>query len=143
MEPRETHPVDADARPIWETISELGRSVPENEWAAVPTDLAAHLDHYLHGQPKGGGGRSHRRNELYDAIDLLKATHLTLTLAANPKLRYIAPPISLAVRIGSAHEITMTLAPATPLQHLETSALLRQIRDMLEAELARLEAETE
>jgi Arc/MetJ-type ribon-helix-helix transcriptional regulator len=41
-----------DARPIWETIAELGRSVPGEEWAKVPSDLSINLDHYLYGAPK-------------------------------------------------------------------------------------------
>ena len=43
---------DASARPIWEVIAEIGASVPEEEWAKVPTDLASNLDHYLYGTPK-------------------------------------------------------------------------------------------
>ncbi|HUT53828.1 MAG TPA: hypothetical protein VM658_10595 [bacterium] len=43
---------DASARPIWEVVSEIGASVPEEEWAKVPTDLSKNLDHYLYGAPK-------------------------------------------------------------------------------------------
>jgi Arc/MetJ-type ribon-helix-helix transcriptional regulator len=39
-------------KPIWETIVELGRQVPEEQWAQVPTDFAQNLDHYLYGSPK-------------------------------------------------------------------------------------------
>ena len=45
-------PFDPEARPIWEVISEIGASVPDEEWAKVPTDLARNLDHYLYGVPK-------------------------------------------------------------------------------------------
>ena len=45
-------PYDASARPIWEVIAEIGASVPEEEWAKVPADLASNLDHYLYGAPK-------------------------------------------------------------------------------------------
>jgi Arc/MetJ-type ribon-helix-helix transcriptional regulator len=38
--------------PIWETIVRLGRQVPDEEWARVPTDLAQNVDHYLYGAPK-------------------------------------------------------------------------------------------
>jgi len=47
-------PFDPDAPPIWETIAEIGKSIPEEEWDKVPTDLAANLDHYLYGEPKEG-----------------------------------------------------------------------------------------
>lgn len=35
------------ATPIWEQIVALGRSIPEEEWANVPTDLARNLRRYL------------------------------------------------------------------------------------------------
>lgn len=35
-------------RPIWETLAELGASVPDEVWDKVPTDLAKRLDHYLY-----------------------------------------------------------------------------------------------
>ncbi len=41
-----------DARPIGEIFEELGRSIPEEEWAKVPADLSKNLDHYLYGAPK-------------------------------------------------------------------------------------------
>src|SRR5205085_196335 len=43
---------NAEARPIWEVIAELGKAVPVEEWAKVPEDAAANLDHYLYGHPK-------------------------------------------------------------------------------------------
>jgi len=45
-------PYDATARPIWEIIAEIGASVPDEDWAKVPSDLAINLDHYLYGAPK-------------------------------------------------------------------------------------------
>jgi hypothetical protein len=36
------------AKPIWETLAELGASVPNEAWEKVPTDLAKRLDHYLY-----------------------------------------------------------------------------------------------
>jgi hypothetical protein len=41
---------DSSVRPIWEQIVEIGASVPEEEWAKLPTDLAMNLDHYLCGE---------------------------------------------------------------------------------------------
>jgi len=39
-----------------ESVSEifvrLGKQVPEEEWAKIPTDFAENLDHYLYGSPK-------------------------------------------------------------------------------------------
>jgi hypothetical protein len=35
-------------KPIWETLAELGASVPNEVWEKVPTDLAKRLDHYLY-----------------------------------------------------------------------------------------------
>lgn len=42
----------ADDRPIWEVAAELVRDIPEAELESVPTDGAAHHDHYLYGVPK-------------------------------------------------------------------------------------------
>jgi hypothetical protein len=33
-------------------LSAIGRAVPAREWAKVPDDYFANLDHYLHGAPK-------------------------------------------------------------------------------------------
>lgn len=35
-------------KPIWETLAELGASVPKEAWDTVPPDLAKRLDHYLY-----------------------------------------------------------------------------------------------
>jgi len=45
-------PFDPNARPIWEVIMEIGKSIPDEEWDKVPTDLAENLHHYLYGDPK-------------------------------------------------------------------------------------------
>jgi hypothetical protein len=33
-------------------LSAIGKAVPAREWAKVPADYFADLDHYLHGAPK-------------------------------------------------------------------------------------------
>jgi hypothetical protein len=33
-------------------LSAIGKAAPAREWANVPVDYFAHLDHYLHGAPK-------------------------------------------------------------------------------------------
>jgi len=33
-------------------LSAIGRAVPAREWAKVPADYFANIDHYLHGAPK-------------------------------------------------------------------------------------------
>ena len=38
----------AVALPLWQSIVELGASVPSEAWDRVPTNLAADLDHYLY-----------------------------------------------------------------------------------------------
>jgi hypothetical protein len=43
--------VDKTARPIWEIVEEIGASVPDEEWAKLPTDLSKNLDYYLYGAP--------------------------------------------------------------------------------------------
>jgi hypothetical protein len=53
----DVHPVtrvqyDAEARPIWDVVAELGQSIPAEEWDEVPPDLSRELDHYLHGAPR-------------------------------------------------------------------------------------------
>ena len=39
-------------KPIWEVAAEIRKSIPAEEWAKLPTDGAAQLDHYLHGSAK-------------------------------------------------------------------------------------------
>ena len=43
---------DSSARPIWETLAELGESVPAEVWDRVPEDLSKNLDRYLYDKPK-------------------------------------------------------------------------------------------
>ena len=33
-------------------LAAIGKAVPAREWAKVPVDYFANLDHYLHGAPK-------------------------------------------------------------------------------------------
>ena len=33
-------------------LAAIGKAVPAREWAKVPADYFANLDHYLHGAPK-------------------------------------------------------------------------------------------
>ena len=33
-------------------LSAIGKAAPAREWAKVPVDYFANLDHYLHGAPK-------------------------------------------------------------------------------------------
>ncbi|MGD1906336.1 MAG: restriction endonuclease subunit S [Leptolyngbyaceae cyanobacterium] len=37
---------DANAIPIWELAAQLSATVPDEEWAKLPTDLARNFDHY-------------------------------------------------------------------------------------------------
>jgi hypothetical protein len=52
VEPAEVAASASPSKPIWEIAVEIGASVPAEEWAKVPTDLAKNLHHYLHGAPK-------------------------------------------------------------------------------------------
>jgi hypothetical protein len=36
-------------RPIWEDLLRIAQSIPEPDLHKLPTDLAAHHDHYLYG----------------------------------------------------------------------------------------------
>lgn len=40
---------DDSAPPLWQSVIDLGASLPSEEWSRVPTDLATNLDHYLYG----------------------------------------------------------------------------------------------
>lgn len=37
------------SRPVWEEVLHIARSIPEQDLHKLPTDLAAHHDHYLYG----------------------------------------------------------------------------------------------
>ena len=39
-------------KPIWEVFEEITASIPEEEWARLPTDGAEQHDHYIYGTPK-------------------------------------------------------------------------------------------
>jgi hypothetical protein len=50
-----SHPRDAAefaAGSLETELSAIGKAVPAREWAKVPADYFANLDHYLHGAPK-------------------------------------------------------------------------------------------
>lgn len=40
---------DDSVPPLWQSVVELGASLPPQDWDRVPTDLATNLDHYLYG----------------------------------------------------------------------------------------------
>jgi hypothetical protein len=40
------------ARPLWQSVIELGESLPAEVWDGVPNDLSANLDHYLYGKQR-------------------------------------------------------------------------------------------
>ena len=44
------HPKKADtARPIWETVAEIGSQIPSDEWEKVPDDSSVNYKHHLYG----------------------------------------------------------------------------------------------
>ena len=45
---------DDSAPLLWMSVVELGESLPAEVWDQVPTDLAAHLDHYLYASSREG-----------------------------------------------------------------------------------------
>jgi hypothetical protein len=47
--PGEREKYDDSAPPLWQSIIDIGASLPPEEWDRVPPDLAANLDHYLYG----------------------------------------------------------------------------------------------
>lgn len=49
IQPAGESPFDPTARPIWEEFAEIGASVPPEEWARLPRDLAKNHEHYLYG----------------------------------------------------------------------------------------------
>ena len=38
--------------PAWQVAVDIGKSVPDAEWAQVPPDAAKNLDQYLHSAPR-------------------------------------------------------------------------------------------
>ena len=50
-----SHPPDAAefaAGSLETELAAIGKAVPAREWARIPADYFANLDHYLHGAPK-------------------------------------------------------------------------------------------
>lgn len=45
-------PPTEQARPIWEVFDEIIKTIPEEEFAKLPTDGAEQHDHYIYGLPK-------------------------------------------------------------------------------------------
>jgi hypothetical protein len=41
-----------DSRSVWDIFAESRKRLPAYEFAKLPTDGAAELDHYLYGKPK-------------------------------------------------------------------------------------------
>ncbi|MBI5289249.1 MAG: hypothetical protein HY873_09795 [Chloroflexi bacterium] len=39
-------------RTFWDDLADIGRKIPEEELAKLPTDLAKNFDHYAHGSPR-------------------------------------------------------------------------------------------
>jgi Arc/MetJ-type ribon-helix-helix transcriptional regulator len=50
--PSEGEAASHSHKPIWEVFEEISASIPEEEWAKLPTDGAEQHDHYIHGTPK-------------------------------------------------------------------------------------------
>ncbi len=48
--PADEQPTDINS--IIELVAEITKSIPEEAWANVPTDLSINLDHYLYGAKK-------------------------------------------------------------------------------------------
>lgn len=44
--------LDAPKKTIWDKLDERLRNVPQEEFAELPADASANLDHYLYGSPK-------------------------------------------------------------------------------------------
>lgn len=39
-------------KPLWERLLEIGRQVPDEEWAKLPTDFSRNFEHYMYGAEK-------------------------------------------------------------------------------------------
>jgi hypothetical protein len=44
--------MEANTESLSDTFSRVAETVPESEWAKLPTDLSKNLDHYLYGNKK-------------------------------------------------------------------------------------------
>jgi hypothetical protein len=47
--PHQSDEYDDSVPPLWQSVIDLGASLPPEVWDRVPNDLAANLDHYLYG----------------------------------------------------------------------------------------------
>ena len=45
---------DDSQPPLWQSVIDLGASLPPEVWDRVPEDLASSLDHYLYGKSDEG-----------------------------------------------------------------------------------------
>ena len=45
---------DTEERPIWETITDIMKDVPDEVFDRLPVDGASQVDHYIYGLPKRG-----------------------------------------------------------------------------------------
>ena len=52
VENRLSNAESENSRPIWEIITEMNASLPEEVWADMPSDGSINVDHYLYGAPK-------------------------------------------------------------------------------------------
>jgi hypothetical protein len=52
LEQQASTSVDTAARPIWETITDLMKDVPDEVFERLPKDGASQVDHYIYGLPK-------------------------------------------------------------------------------------------
>lgn len=49
---RERTPPAASEQPIWETITDLVKEIPDEVFDRLPKDGASQIDHYIYGLPK-------------------------------------------------------------------------------------------
>ena len=47
---RDDEEYDDSHPPLWQSVIDLGASLPPEVWDGVPEDLASNLDHYLYRQ---------------------------------------------------------------------------------------------
>lgn len=52
--PDEPPHADTKKEAVWEVLADMGASLPKEDWARVPKDLAKNLDNYLYGPQKPG-----------------------------------------------------------------------------------------
>jgi hypothetical protein len=39
-------------RTFWDDLADIGKRIPDEELAKLPTDLSKNFDHYAHGSPR-------------------------------------------------------------------------------------------